>query len=156
MYNNNSAKSRHVHCIAYVTKPLARDPSADITDREAVHQAPHTRCSKRSSQTSKAQFVHMTGLKRRSGWARQLASQVTHAHTKDYRVTAQVANIQNRKKIKLSKERYTLELLPRTYAQYRIHWLLSTDAHDKEKKNFASWDTVIHIGLSLPLLASTG
>lgn len=65
--HNNSAKSRHVHRIAYVTKPLARDPSADITDREAVHQAPHTRCSKRSSQTSKAQLSIWRSWRRGQG-----------------------------------------------------------------------------------------
>lgn len=35
------------------------------------------------------------------------------------------------KKIKLSKELYMMELLPRTHTQYKIHWLLIFDIYDK-------------------------
>lgn len=131
--HNNSAKSRHVHRIAYVTKPLARDPSADITDREAVHQAPHTRCSKRSSQTSKAQLSIWRSWRRGQGRCDNSRHKL---HMRTRKITGSqpkwpTSKIEKKKK-KLSKELYTLELLPRAQAQYRIHWLLSANIHDKK------------------------
>lgn len=83
MHNNEPAKLQHVHRIAYVMKPLARDPSADITDREAVHQSTTHQVQRHSSPTSEAQCP-FDGLeeKDRVGATRPTCiTSYTHMHT---------------------------------------------------------------------------
>lgn len=118
------------------TKLPARDPSADITDREAVHRAPQqAQCSFSKSKAWRPSKWHKQG-------DRVEATQPMHSHhrlhTSDYG-SWQSDNIKNRRKYNFpKKKKVNLGTVP-TRIQHTTCWYFN-----RQHKAFRNWATHIH------------